>query len=237
MRRRLVLVGLLAAAAAAAALASRGARAAGAQPGLEEPAWWRWGNELEPAPEISPAPPASPWQPWEDWTRGEGAVMWDEPPGVDVSSDPARNVEAMVDLIVQVEANGRYDVIAGYPAHPEAIFSDFREHPYVLEPERRRYIGTSASGGPQMVKGTWIMARDALGLTDFSPESQRAAARWILQYKRPRAWPHVLAGRFRAALYELRSEWEAFDKILAGRYPVTLAQAESIYAGAGGAIA
>jgi lysozyme len=145
---------------------------------------------------------------------------------------PGANVAAFLELIRQIEARGRYDVIAGNDR-----FSDFSEHPFILDPRRRRPLGTTASGAYQMIKSTWIAARDALGLPDFSPASQDAAAVWILQFKRPRAWPLVQQGRFHEALKALRNEWEAFDKMIAGTYPINLARAQAIYEQAGGIVA
>lgn len=150
-----------------------------------------------------------------------------------------RNINAFLALIREVEANGRYDVIAGGDT-----FDSWEEHPFVLKPTRSKPLGTTASGAYQQVRKTWSMARDALGLTDFTPESQDAAARWIIDHKIPGTdqfnldgtgnGDAIRAGDFRTALEIFAPEWEAFDKILKGEYHVSLAEAESIFHQAGG---
>jgi muramidase (phage lysozyme) len=154
------------------------------------------------------------------------------------------NVRAFLALIRQVEPSppGDYTSIAGGDH-----FSDFSEHPFVLEPDRVKKLGTTASGAYQMVKKTWAYARDALELSDFSPASQDAAAAWLLQYKVPGQniiepggtgnIELIEAGDFRAALAAYAPEWEALQKMLQGRYPVTLDQAQAIYSDAGGQVA
>lgn len=151
-----------------------------------------------------------------------------------------KNVAAFLALIRRVESADDYGVIAG-----GARFTDFSEHPYVREWDRVKPLGTTASGAYQMVRATWAMARDALGLEDFSPASQDAAAEWLLKYKVPGQnivmpegtgnYELVAAGRFDEAIAALRLEWEAFDRMLAGRYHVTLAQARE-YLQANGAV-
>jgi muramidase (phage lysozyme) len=155
-----------------------------------------------------------------------------------------RNVLAFKALLRQLEANGRYDVIAGYPAHADAIFTDFSEHPYVLAPNRPRYIGTTASGAYQMVRQTWALARDNLGLTDFSPASQDAAAEWLLKFKVPGQnavnpegtgnYELIAAGQFNDAIAQLGPEWESLAKMAQGRYFMTLAQARDFIVAQGG---
>lgn len=150
-----------------------------------------------------------------------------------------RNMAAFLALIRELESNNRYDVIAGGDT-----FADFSEHPYVLDPQRAKPLGTTASGAYQQVKGTWIMARDALGLKDFSPESQDAAARWIVAHKIPGQNQFNLdgtgldeiirSGDLQAALEAFAPEWEAFAKILQNRYHVTLADAEQFFRQSGG---
>lgn len=165
------------------------------------------------------------------------ASAYDYELGGDTMTTPsdAGNMSAMLALIRAVEPGpGGYYAIAGAPG---VAFTDTREHPFILDPARLRPAGTTASGAYQMVVGTWRMARDALGLKDFTPASQDAAAAWIIQYKRPAAYPLVMAGNFSGALAALANEWEAFKKMLAGTYPITLARAQEIYESNGGNVA
>lgn len=147
---------------------------------------------------------------------------------------PGDNVAAFLALIRAAESNGNYAAIQGGDS-----FFQFDWHPFDFKagaPPRQKLGTSTASGAYQMVIGTWLAAKNALGLTDFTPESQDAAAIWILQYKRPRSWPYVQRGNVKAAMQVLQNEWEAFQKILAGTYPITIARAEQIYADNGGTV-
>lgn len=149
-----------------------------------------------------------------------------------VSISPDANVAAFLALIREVEANGQYNVIAGGD-----LFNDFSEHPFILNPNRRKPLGTTAAGAYQMVVGTWKMARDALGLKDFSRASQDRAAIWILDKKRPGSLALIKAGRFDDAIARLSGEWEAFAKMLQGAYSWTLAEARDFLESSGGTYA
>src|SRR3989442_550697 len=141
-----------------------------------------------------------------------------------------RNVQAFLALIRQAESGNDYGVIAG-----GAHFDDFSEHPFIVDPNRPRPLGTTAAGAYQMTRPTWIMARDGAGVSDFSPASQDAAAEWLLHYKVPGQnqvnaagtgnYELIVAGRFDEAMMALALEWDSFAKMIAGRYPFTLAQA------------
>ncbi len=171
---------------------------------------------------------------------GQGASSW-------LADQLARlrpvdsNTRAFLELIGQLEANGEYNVIAG-----GQHFTDYAEHPYVLEPNRTKPLGTTAAGKYQMVRRTWAFARDALELPDFSPESQDRAAAWLLEFKQPGTnniapggtglIELVRAGSFDQALEAYTPEWEALGKVRAGTYPITLAQARELYQDQGGTI-
>lgn len=59
-------------------------------------------------------------------------------------------------------------------------FSDMSRHP-LRKGQAAKGGTTSASGRYQFVRGTWDRAAAALGLKDFSPESQDRAAWWLAQ--------------------------------------------------------
>ena len=152
------------------------------------------------------------------------------------------NLQAFLALLRQAESGDDYSVIAGGDH-----FDDFSEHPFIVDPQRPRPLGTTASGAYQITRPTWIMARDGAGLADFSPTSQDAAGLWILRYKVPGHnavnpegtgnYELVQAGNFDAAMAALGPEWESLSKMIAGRYPITLAQAREIIVAQGGVYA
>lgn len=154
----------------------------------------------------------------------------------------AVNVRAFLALIRQAESNDRYDVIAGGDT-----FDDFDEHPFVLDPYRRKPLGTTASGAYQMVVHTWLLARDALALPDFSPANQDRAAEFLLAHKVPGhnvikpegtgTLELVQAGRFDDAIAVLGPEWESFAKMTAGTYHITLGEARAFIEAKGGTYA
>ena len=80
----------------------------------------------------------------------------------------------LLNTIAGTEAQG-YNVIQG-----GGTFSDYSEHP------NRKDDKSTAAGRYQFVYATWLEAKEALDLPDFSPESQDRAAWWLAQrdYKR-----------------------------------------------------
>lgn len=178
---------------------------------------WPWDATVTPEPNGVILDPATPWEP-------------DVNTGATASAET--NLAAFLALIRRIEAGDRYDIIAGGDT-----FTDYSEHPFILAADRPRPAGTTAAGAYQMVVGTWKMARNALGLPDFSPESQDRAAVWIMDVKRPGALADVLAGNFDSAVNRLTEEWDAFKRIKAGTYNVTLAQARGLYEQNGGTFA
>lgn len=104
--------------------------------------------------------------------RPELAGHWDGdtyvPPNQRSIPAPAA---ALLNTISSTESPG-YDVLNGGER-----FAGFADHP------RRVGAGgsTTAAGRYQFVAGTWDRAAKALGLKDFSPESQDRAAWWLAQ--------------------------------------------------------
>jgi muramidase (phage lysozyme) len=151
-----------------------------------------------------------------------------------MSPDAAANLAAFLALIRQVESNDNYGALVG-----GGTFDDFSDHPAALGwPGIRRSDDgrlTTAAGAYQITRTTWSDVSQRLRLPDFTPASQDAAAVELI--RRRGALPYVEAGKFDQALARLVNEWEAFKLIVAGAYPVTLAEARAIYAGAGGSLA
>lgn len=138
----------------------------------------------------------------------------------DVDLDTAGvNITAFLSVLSQAEGTAAiadpYRVCFGY----KHTIRDYREHPAItgewfgekLDDQMCRNAGfgpgcvSTAAGAYQIKKNTWKIARDALGLSDFSPASQDAAAVELI--RRRGALEDVKAGRFATAINKCRNEW------------------------------
>lgn len=77
----------------------------------------------------------------------------------------------ILNIIARDESNGAYTIMNG-----GAHFTSFADHP---GPGREGH--SSAAGRYQFIYSTWKSAQRALGLPDFSPESQDRAAVWLAE--------------------------------------------------------
>lgn len=143
-----------------------------------------------------------------------------------------------------------YRVCFGY----KHAIHDLVEHPAVsgewlgekLSDEMCRGAGqkpgcvSTAAGRYQMRKGTWIEARDALKLPDFSPSSQDSAALWLIERRAaaPGALTDIDEGYIGSAILKCRRIWASFPGAnYAGQKERSLASLLAIYAQAGGQLA
>ncbi len=147
---------------------------------------------------------------------------------VDLST-AGQNIAAFLQLLKQSEGTASsgdpYAVTYGY-GHTIQNFSD---HPAitgewtgkVLPPEMCKNAGfgpgckSTAAGAYQIIRPTWLTVKNALGLSDFSPSSQDAAAVELL--RRRGALEDVKAGRIAAAIQKSRNEWASLPGNYAGQ--------------------
>lgn len=77
------------------------------------------------------------------------------------------------------ESGGQYNVM-----HGGKTFDNYADHPRQPQPIRSGPNAgnvSTAAGADQFLAGTWDEAKNALGLPDFSPESQDRAATWLAE--------------------------------------------------------
>lgn len=166
----------------------------------------------------------------------------------------AANRKAFREMIKFAEGTARetepYKVLYAYT--PWDV--DFRDHPSARETYgENRWRGaklpaeycikagfkpgcvSTAAGAYQFILGTWRNARNALGLRDFSPESQDRAADWLL--KQRGALDHIDAGRFTEAVQAARREWASLPGANWGQPERKLETLLEVYADNGGSVA
>lgn len=123
----------------------------------------------------------------------------------------ARNLDAFLRLIRRLEVGT--DGPEGYARVHTAVgrkmgadyLTSLADHPRVRVPYGTST--TSAAGAYQFQEGTWDSAARALGLPDFSPASQDAAAVYLIKGRG--ALPDIVAGKIKAAVAKLRKEWSS----------------------------
>jgi len=161
----------------------------------------------------------------------------------------SRNLGAFLRMLRQSEGTSNaadpYRVCYGY-GH---TISDLSDHPAVtgewhgkpLSDAMCRNAGfgpgcvSSAAGAYQIIRGTWLSLRDALGLEDFGPLSQDLAA--IELVRRRGALADAQGGRLEAAVRKCRNEWASLPGNGAGQGQRSIQQLAQWYSGAGGGLA
>ena len=170
-----------------------------------------------------------------------------------MSLDP--NVSAFLRTIVFAEGTSRdpfgkvlnpYRVCYGYKHSIE----DLSDHPAVtgewkgerLPPAMCKRAGyssgicySSAAGAYQIIRPTWVVVKKRLGLPDFSPDSQDAAAVELIRSRG--ALDDVIQGRFDAAVKKCSAEWASLPGNLAGQPQRRRDDLLTAYRDAGGSVA
>jgi muramidase (phage lysozyme) len=126
-------------------------------------------------------------------------------------------------------ANGFRTLVGG------SLFDGYADHPRVLIDLPNLGIKSSAAGAYQILRRTWDGVAGKLGLADFSPASQDAAAVELIRQRG--ALADVRAGRFAVAMDKCKKEWASLPGAGYGQHENTLARLQSAYTSAGGQIA
>lgn len=158
--------------------------------------------------------------------------------------DTRANELAMLDVIAWAEGTagrGDYRTCYGYrhqiksfAEHP-AVTGEWRGEP--LDSLGPRYVGkvSTAAGRYQINAPTWADCKRGAGLVDFSPDSQDAAAMWLI--KRAGALPDVQQGRLASAVAKLRGRWASLPGAGADQPERSLDQLAAVFEQQGGRLA
>lgn len=148
------------------------------------------------------------------------AIMWAE--GTARAADPYRVCYAYRHTIVS---------LADHPA----VTGEWKGEP--LDSLGPRYAGkiSTAAGAFQIIRPTWLAAKRALGLVDFSPESQRAAATWLIKGRG--ALPDIERGDLQAAVDKCSAEWASLPGSTSGQPQRKYEAFAQAYTSAGGTYA
>lgn len=115
------------------------------------------------------------------------------------------------------------------------LFDGYADHPRVLVYLSGLGINSSAAGAYQILRRTWDGVRGKLGLSDFSPASQDAAAVELIRQRGALAL--VRAGRFAEAVEKCKKEWASLPGAGYGQRENSLAKLQTAYTQAGGYLA
>lgn len=192
-------------------------------------------------------------------TAGGGSVWGDDSGGSDPAPDePDRgdaNVRAFLFMIRTAEgtADGNgYRALFGHRPGAPRLFTSWADHPRIatrFTDGRGRQLWTSAAGAYQFMAvsplpapfsgstsvDTWDRIRRQLGLQDFSPASQDAAAVELIRQRG--ALADVRAGRIAQAVDKCRAEWASLPGAGYDQPERGLDELLTAYSSAGGSFA
>jgi muramidase (phage lysozyme) len=174
--------------------------------------------------------------------------MTEAPAGVD-DATAARNLSAALAVLRRSEGTDQrsdpYRVCYGY----RHTIQSMADRPSItgewagerLSDEMCKNAGfgpgcvSTAAGAYQIIRPTWRSARDALGLPDFSPASQDAAAAYVIKSRG--ALQDVYAGRVASWVSKCRSQWASLPGNYAKQGQRSLATLQAWYSIEGGSFA
>lgn len=156
------------------------------------------------------------------------------PSGVDFDT-AARNRAAFLAAIRYAEGTAGergYNTMFGY-----RYFDSFADHPrqyFDYTDLSGRTLKTSAAGAYQIIVRTWDALRARLGLPDFSPASQDAAALELIRERG--ALADVDAGRFADAVRKVSKVWASLPGAGYAQPERALSSLYAAYRSAGGTV-
>lgn len=157
------------------------------------------------------------------------------PANVD-ADQAAKNLRATLDAIAWCEGTLNdmgYRTMFGY-----RYFDSFADHPrqyFEFRNQAGQLLYTSAAGRYQIIIKTWDALRDRLGLPDFSPASQDAAAVELIRERG--ALQDAYAGRMEAVADKCRATWASLPGSNVAQPTRTMSQVIAAYQNAGGTLA
>lgn len=116
------------------------------------------------------------------------------------------------------------------------LFESFADHPRIVNTYTLagKPISSSAAGAYQFLRRTWDVLQKRLGLPDFSPASQDAAALELI--REAGALGDVDAGRFESAVRKVRRIWASMPGAGYGQPEIALGRLQAAYENAGGVV-
>lgn len=168
-----------------------------------------------------------------DWLDQMNAFLqeWTDMNQTNAAADP--NVYAFLGMLRVSEGtagpDGYRTLVGGQ------LFNSFADHPRQLVWLPNLGISSSAAGAYQILRKTWDGVRNKLGLPDFSPLSQDAAAIELIRQRG--ALADVRAGRFAVAVEKCKKEWASLPGAGYGQRENSLARLQTAYTNAGGVLA
>lgn len=198
---------------------------------------------------------------WPRRAAAEPAASWATDPAEQEQAEapeleldqPARNELAFLAMIRTAEGTSDpdgYRALFGHTPRRPRLFDSYEGHPRQAQQftdKAGRRLWTSAAGAYQFMAAsqisgggwtkvdTWTEVQRRLGLPDFSPESQDAAALELI--RQAGALGDVRAGRFSQAVGKVRGRWASLPGAGYDQQEQSLDTITAAYRAAGGRLA
>ena len=135
---------------------------------------------------------------------------------------------------LMAKSDNGYNVIVGSTPAAPILFSNYADHPrrlITISPA----LKSTAAGRYQLLQRYFDVYKRQLGLKDFSPASQDAIA--LQQIRERKALPLIDAGKFDAAVAQVRNIWASLPGAGYGQNEHSIEHLRAAYVAAGGVIA